>query len=233
MFTKYVSAPILASLLLCNPPAPGQAPATEHQSRHQAAIADARQRTLTGPPTVGAMTQMGDALLRAGQCEAAIDWFEQSITADPSIQPHLWQYGIALYFVERYADGQQLFEQHRRVNPHDVENAAWHFLCTAKADGLEAAKELLLPAPDDPRVPMAQILARLAGGDQGEIDESVERLRGTGQFDDARFYGDLYLGLIADAQGDRAAAAKHLRSAARTKRTHYMADVARVYADRM
>jgi hypothetical protein len=33
----------------------------------------------------------------------------------------------------------------RTVNPNDVENAAWHFLCVARAESPEKARAALLP----------------------------------------------------------------------------------------
>ncbi len=181
------------------------------------------------PPTPGEMIQTGDSLLREGQIGPANQWFERAIAIEPTMKPHLWQYGISLFFAGRYDDARRLFEQHRKVNPHDVENAAWHFLCVAKADGIEAARELRLPAPGDPRVPMAEVLDRLGGGTSDAILAAVERERGKPTYQDAAFYGDLYLGLIADAEGDRELAAERLGSASQTTLSHYMADIARVY----
>ena len=36
-------------------------------------------------------------------------------------------------YAGRYQDCREQFESHRTVNPDDVENAAWHFLCVARA----------------------------------------------------------------------------------------------------
>ncbi len=45
--------------------------------------------------------------------------------AVPGAEPELWQRGLALYYTERFADGQKQFELHKTVNPNDVENRAW------------------------------------------------------------------------------------------------------------
>ena len=58
--------------------------------------------------------------------------FDQLAKAIPDEAPQLWQRGIALYYAGRYADCRRQFESHRTVNPDDVENAAWHFLCVAR-----------------------------------------------------------------------------------------------------
>lgn len=172
---------------------------------------------------------LGDRQLRAGQCQDSVNSFEEGLRRRPAVEPHLWQYGIALFFVKRYADAKALFEKHRRVNPNDVENAAWHYLCVAKATDVDQARKILLPAPDDHRPPMAEILDRLAGGDFKAIEQAVDRLSGLPGHQSAKFYGDLYIGLVADAEGDSATAKAFMAKAAGTNQNHYMADVARVY----
>lgn len=200
-----------------------------HQDRHQQAIAEA-EHALRDDGYFAAHRQAGDAYLRAGEPAKAVQHFEQAIRLRPESEPYLWQHGIALYFVGRYEEGQKLFEQHRRVNPHDVENAAWHFACVAKAHGWDEAKELLLPAPNDPRPPMKEILAYLKDGSDEAIKEAVEALRRSPQqHRSARFYADLYRGLVADAKGERQEAIRLMKRAAATPMTSYMADVARAY----
>lgn len=46
-----------------------------------------------------------------------------------------------------------------------------------------------------------------------------------------QFYAELYLGLLAEAQGDERQALAHLAAAEKHKIGHYMWDVARVHAD--
>ncbi|EMI52415.1 tetratricopeptide repeat protein [Rhodopirellula sallentina] len=203
-----------------------------HSKRHTDNIAAAMQfvRSQGESPSSVALTRLGDELLRGGRCEEAVTNFELAIKQIPQSLPYLWQYGIALYFVERYDDARVLFEKHRLVNANDVENAAWHFLCVAKANNLSQARSILLPAPGDTRVPMEAVLQRLPGGDFSAIRSAIAETENSPQHQDAKFYGDLYMGLIADAEGDRKAALDHLNRAAATPMTHYMADIARVYA---
>lgn len=178
----------------------------------------------------GDWIRLGDAQLRAGQSVKATKSFEHALRLTPELEPQLWQYGIALFFANRPDDGKALFEKHRVVNPHDVENAAWHFLCVARAANLAEARKLILPAPDDRRPPMKQILQRLPGGGPEEIEAAVAALKGTRGYDSAQFYADLYLGLIAEAEGDLPSAKQYMDRAAQTSFSHYMADVARTYA---
>lgn len=205
-----------------------------HEQRHQASISQAKRALeqvsdVSAPESFELLVRLADAHLRAGDAAQATALYQQAIQRRGEAEPYLWQYGIALFFVNRFAEGRDLFVKHRKVNPRDVENAAWHFLCAAKATDLQKARKILLPAPDDPRPPMKQILTRLAGGDDQEIEAAVAALVETPAYDSARFYADLYLGLIADAEGDSAAAQRYIQQAAKTKATNYMADVARVY----
>ncbi len=208
-------------------------PTDPHASRHQAMIQSARSRVQSAgeKPTASQWIALGDAQLRGGKSREAVESFEKALALDPSATPHLWQYGIALYFVGRYEDGRSLFEQHRRVNPNDVENAAWHFVCAAKETDVDQARKIVLPAPRDPRPPMQAVLERLPGGEDAGIETAVKELKGSPQYDSAEFFGNLYLGLIADAEGDLDRAVARMKAAAATEMTHYMADVARVYAD--
>ena len=55
------------------------------------------------------------------------------------------------------------FESHRTVNPNDVENPAWHFLCVAHAESPEKARAALLPVGPDQRSPMREIYQMFRG----------------------------------------------------------------------
>ncbi|PHQ32037.1 hypothetical protein CEE69_27930 [Rhodopirellula bahusiensis] len=219
---------------LASHPVNAQQPSIDHSARHELAIERA-QSNLRPDDSVATnrLVALADALLRAGKVNESIPHYEKAIEQSPDTRPYLWQYGIALFFAGRFDDGRELFEAHRRVNPNDVENAAWHFLCEAKANDIESARKLLLPAPGDRRVPMSEILDRLPGGDAGEIEAAVKEIDRPASKQSARFYADLYLGLIADAEGNPADAQRFMKRAGETPMTHYMADVARVYADHL
>ena len=70
----------------------------------------------------------------AGRIAESVRGFDEVARRAPDVAPQLWQRGIALYYAGRYADCRAQFESHRLVNPDDVENAAWHFLCVARAE---------------------------------------------------------------------------------------------------
>ena len=157
--------------------------------------------------------------------------FDQLVVAMPGAEPDLWQRGLALYYAERFDDGRKQFELHRTVNPNDVENPAWHFLCVAKLEGVQAARGKLLPVGEDSRVPMKEILdfyagrcdaaAVLAAAQKGEPDARRNQL----------CYGHLYLGLYYEAAGDPAKAREHITQAAGPFRMdHYMGKVPVMHA---
>jgi lipoprotein NlpI len=157
--------------------------------------------------------------------------FDQLVVAVPAAEPDLWQRGLALYYAERYADGQKQFELHKTVNPNDVENPAWHFLCVARLEGIQAARGKLLPVGEDSRVPMKEIFelysgkgepaAVLAAAEQGEDEARRNQL----------CYAHLYLGLYFEALGDAVKAREHILQAAGPFRMdHYMGKVAVMHA---
>ena len=157
--------------------------------------------------------------------------FDALITADPTAKPELWQRGLSLYYADRFEDGREQFESHRSVNPNDVENPAWHFACVARLEGLEAAREQMLPVGPDRRVPMREIIAYYRGeGPPAEILAAAEAGDDAGRRN-RLCYAHLYLGLFAEATGDREAAKQHIRLAAgRYAMDHYMGRTAQVHA---
>ena len=92
-----------------------------------------------------------------GRIDQSVSAFDQLVAAVPRAMPQLWQRGIALYYAGRYDDCRKQFEAHRTVNPDDVENAAWHFLCVARAESPARARAALLPVGRDVRVPMREV----------------------------------------------------------------------------
>ena len=145
----------------------------------------------------------------------------------PDYAPQLWQRGIALYYAGRYEDCRAQFESHRTVNPNDVENAAWHFLCVARAESIEKARMALLPVGPDSRVPMAQIYQMFRGT---LTPEAV--LAAAGARPESQFYAHLYLGLYFEALGVQNRAREHIVAAAADRYAAvggYMHTVARVH----
>ena len=174
----------------------------------------------------------GDRLLKAGRAEEAIADFDAYIQTQPRAEPYHWQRGIAHYYAGRFDDGVRQFEIHRTVNPNDVENAAWHFLCKARLDGVAAARAALLPVLPDRRVPMMTVYELFAGRATPEqVLRDARAAADTNQAESALFYAHLYLGLYHEALGDPDRARLHINLAATTHTSpHYMGDIARMHA---
>ncbi len=172
----------------------------------------------------------------AGRLEAAAAGFDEVAALVPRAAPQLWQRGIALYYVGRYQDCREQFESHRLVNPNDVENAAWHFLCVARADSPAAALEALLPVGPDSRAPMREIYGMFRGElTPEEVMAAGERATGRGRAS-GLFFAHLYVGLYHEALGNDADAREHLEAAADDRFAPaggYMHMVARVHVDQL
>lgn len=162
----------------------------------------------------------------AARIEEATQGFDKLVKLSPGSAPQLWQRGIALYYAKRFGDCAAQFESHRTVNPNDVENAAWHFLCVARGSNPAQAKEKLLPVGPDSRVPMMQIYEMFRGVLPPEKIIAV-----AGSDAEAQFYAHLYAGLYLEATGKPAAAIEHIRIAAndRYRMGGYMHRVAQVH----
>ena len=95
--------------------------------------------------------------------------------------------------------------------------------------GFEQARAVLIPINGDARVPMMEIYA-LFGGKANSKDVLKAARAAGGQSGRAMFYAHLYLGLFAEANGEKAQAREHVAKAAGEYRTDdYMGDVARVH----
>ena len=157
--------------------------------------------------------------------------FDRLVEVGPEAEPELWQRGLALYYAERFDDGRKQFELHRTVNPNDVENPAWHFLCVARLEGIEAARGKLLPVGADPRVPMKEILDLYAGRCEPAAVLAAAEKGAPEARRNQRCYAQLYLGLYYEAASDAEKACEHITQAAGPFRMdHYMGKVAIMHA---
>lgn len=164
---------------------------------------------------------------RSSRIKESVAGFDRVAALVPDFAPQLWQRGIALYYVGRYKDCRRQFESHRKVNPNDVENAAWHFLCVARAESAEKAKAALLPVGPDSRVPMTEIYQMFRGALTPE-----QVLAAAGAQIEAQFCAHLYVGLYYEALGNKQLALEHISAAAQDRYAEagdYMHMVARVH----
>jgi lipoprotein NlpI len=163
---------------------------------------------------------------QGGRLAESVAEFDTLARAEPGLAPQLWQRGIALYYAGRYKDCRLQFESHRTVNPNDVENAAWHFLCVARGESVQAARAALLPVGPDARAPMRQVYDMFRG-----TLKPAEVLAAAGDRPDAQFYAHLYVGLYEEALGDKAGALEQIKTAAEDRFAigGYMHTVARLH----
>ncbi len=162
--------------------------------------------------------------------DESVKAFDKVIQLEPEVKPQLWQRGLALYYADKFAEGREQFETHQTVNPADVENAAWHFICVARIEGVEGARNHLIPIEGDARVPMKQVQELFAGkGSEAAVLEAA----GAGDDEEKHnqlCYAHLYLGLYFEALKDTAKAKEHMLKAANDYHMpHYMGEVARVH----
>ena len=168
---------------------------------------DLRQSAVAEQPR--AVFDRAVADFEAGRVSESAAGFDTLVRLVPSAGPELWQRGIALYYAGRYQDCRKQFESHRTVNPNDVENAVWHFLCVARADSADKARVALLPVGPDSRVPMRQVYEMFRGTLSPEMV-----LKAAGARETAQFYAQLYVGLYFDALRDSRRALEHITMAA-------------------
>ncbi len=167
-----------------------------------------------------------------GKPKESVAAFDKIIELEPKAAPQLWQRGLALYYAEDFKEGRKQFELHQTVNPNDVENAAWHFLCVARAENVEAARKALMPIQGDSRIPMKEVHDLFAG--KGS-EEAVLKAANTGDptsedYRNQLCYAHLYLGLYCEALGQTDQAKDHMLKAAQNfKMDHYMGRTAQVH----
>lgn len=184
----------------------------------------------TPKPDANALFREGVQAFYDAKPKESVAAFDKLIAIAPEAKPQLWQRGLSLYLAGDFKGGREQFEVHQTVNSNDVENAAWHFICVARAESLEAAKKALIPISGDTRVPMKEVHDLFAG--KGTVEEVLKAAEsGEGEtLQNHRCYAHLYLGLYFEALGDEAKAKSHMLKAANDYRMdHYMGKSAQVH----
>ncbi|MBI1357464.1 MAG: hypothetical protein GC160_24245 [Acidobacteria bacterium] len=185
------------------------------------------QAIRNGGSTPELHVRRGMARFVANDVKGSIEDFDRAAELQPAVAPQLWQRGISYYYVGEYRKGYQQFELHQTVNPNDVENGAWHFLCLARAEGVDEARKRALPIGRDGRIPMAEVWKLFRG--EATAEQVMARAEQDGS-PDALLYARLYLGLYYAALGDSAKEREYIAAAAKDAPAHYMGSVARVHA---
>ncbi len=206
----------------------------ELMGNRQAALADYTKLLEIAPQAREVHYHRAVLYFLLGRIAESAAEFDKFTEAQPDRVPALWQRGITLYYAGRYEDGRKQFELHRTVNPGDVENSTWHFLCVARDKGLEEARKNLIPVTGDTRVPMAEILEFYAGkGTPERVLEKAEKAGANATLTSAQImYAHLYLALYYEVAGNPALRRSHLQKAVDTNlKNEYMWEVARVHLE--
>ena len=205
--------------------------------RDNAAAVEAFTAALELDPMLdAARDSRGDAYLKLGKFTEAIADYDAYLKTNAKFSPEHWRRGIALYYAGKFEDGVAQFETHKTVNPEDVENAAWHYLCNAKVAGKEKSQKALIAVTQDTRVPMAEIQKLYAGKLKPEdVLAAAEKVKaGTPLGTSARFYANLYVGLWYEAEGEGKKTREHLTEAVeKYKIGDYMWDVGHAHLERL
>ena len=71
------------------------------------------------------LVSQGMEAFRKGDVQGSISLFDKadSLSADGSLTPFLWQRGLSLYYADRFEDASKQFRIDVKVNPLDVEGA--------------------------------------------------------------------------------------------------------------
>lgn len=225
-----------ATALGAQPPTDAQrlmdeAIAMESSGRLESAAAAWNRAIELRPDDASAYVRRGQVLFKLARIEASLADFDRAVALDPSSEPYLWQRGIAQFYAGEYDACRRQFEAHRTVNPNDVENAAWHFLCVARDDGPLVARAALLPVGPDSRIPLRTIYELYRGRSTPSEVLSVAASAPGDWRSSALFYGELYVGLYHFILDEHDRSVAILRAASKRDFPHYMGDVARVHLE--
>jgi lipoprotein NlpI len=204
--------------------------------KHAEAIKDYDKALELDKTLLVAADRRGGEKFKLGKIQESIDDFNAFLKANPKAEPAHWRRGISFYYAGKYAEGAKQFDDGRAEFGADVENAFWHYLCTARKDGLEAARKNLIPLTGtDRRVPMMRVYDLLQGkAKPADVVETAEKADlEKRDKTEALFYAHLYVGLYYEAHGDEAKCREHMAAAVERKIGHYMWDVANVHLARM
>lgn len=173
----------------------------------------------------------GRERFRLGQIRPSVADFDRFVELRPNAESRQWERGISYYYAGEFTKGAKQFESCQTFYDNDVENSVWRYLCIARTDGVEKARETMLPIENDSRIPMMAIYDLYRG--KLEPDDVLKAAR-VGEPDaeslnERLFYAHLYLGLFYEAAGDKPQAKSNLEAAERLKIGHYMWDVAHVH----
>ena len=174
---------------------------------------------------------IGMSAFRRGDIAESVRHFDAARAQDPACETKLWQRGISLFYLGRFAEAAAQFRLDVHENPNDTEEAIWALLAEARAEGgsFAQAQRDMLHVGRDERVALRSAYAMFSGDREGERvlvraadnETAVEATSSSGQSSCGRdggaahdaFYARFYLALFREAVGSDAAAKSELARA--------------------
>jgi lipoprotein NlpI len=202
--------------------------------KYSDALTDLNKVLEIDPASAEAFDRRGNVHFKLGKFKESLADFDKFVRLRPQEANGHWRRGITCYYAGAFDEGRKQFEGYEKVDTNDVENAVWHFLCVARAEGVEKARAKLLKIGKDGRVPMMDVYALYAGKIKPEdVLTAAEAGKPAPDMLSVRlFYAHLYLGLYYEILGDPKKAQEHITPAAeKYKIRHYMGDVAQVHLE--
>ncbi|BAY90858.1 MULTISPECIES: tetratricopeptide repeat protein [unclassified Tolypothrix] len=162
------------------------------------------------PQNPNAYIRRGMVNFQLAKIDESIQDFDTAERIDPRLKPYLWQRGLSYYYAEKFAEGAEQFEIDLTVNAQDVEETVWRYLCIARIDSVEKARNSLLTVRNDPRRIMRSVYDLYAG------NCTTNDVLNVGQSDGVKgnFYSHLYLGLYYEAENNLELAQEYIVKAA-------------------
>ncbi|BAY29670.1 hypothetical protein NIES2107_15140 [Nostoc carneum NIES-2107] len=162
------------------------------------------------PQNPNAYIRRGMVHFQLAKIDESIQDFDTAEKIDPRLKPYLWQRGLSYYYAEKFAEGAEQFEIDLTVNAQDVEETVWRYLCIARLDGVEKARNSLLTVRNDPRRIMRSVYDLYAGNCTTDDVLNVGQSEGV----KGNFYSHLYLGLYYEAENSMELAQEYIVKAA-------------------
>ena len=166
-------------------------------------------------PTFADVYQLrGCSHFKAGRLDDAVADWNTFLKLKPDKESLHWQICVAYAMQGQFKESRSQFEWHWTANTKDVEVALWHFLCTARLEGIVKARGSMIKRAqridilevelsEDKRVPM-EALYEFYAGNATEADVWLAVEQGTADAAERakrEFFANYYIGVHRQAEG--------------------------------